>query len=161
MENTGSYKLWIIGALIVALAVIAYFVFFAGPTAEAPNNDTENADSGSVDGNNTQGRVYVDELEIAVMESFPVRVMATVRGNLSDGCTSIAGIDSSQSGSVFTINIATSRPQDAMCTQALVPFERTIELDVFALPAGTYSVTAQDKTAQFTLDVENILEDKG
>jgi inhibitor of cysteine peptidase len=160
METSNTYKYWIVALVVVALGVIGYFVFLAGRTAEAPENEL-NGSGASQDASTTQGRAYVAELDVQLLESFPVRVMATVRGNLSDGCTSISDITSSQSGSIFTINTATSRPADAMCTQALVPFQRTIELDVFALPAGTYRVVAQDKTAEFTLEMENILEDKG
>jgi inhibitor of cysteine peptidase len=46
-----------------------------------------------------------------------------------------------------------------MCTQALVPFEESIDLDVRGLPAGTYTVDVHGETATFTLDVDNVLEE--
>lgn len=47
------------------------------------------------------------------------------------------------------------RGPDAICTQALVPFETTVALDVVGLPAGTCWVIAGDQCKSFTLDVAN------
>jgi inhibitor of cysteine peptidase len=42
-----------------------------------------------------------------------------------------------------------------VCTQALVPFEETIPLDVEGLLAGEYTVNVNGVMATFTLDVDN------
>ena len=39
-----------------------------------------------------------------------------------------------------------------------VPFEDTIPLDVYDLPAGAYTVDVNGVTNTFTLDVDNVLE---
>jgi hypothetical protein len=59
--------------------------------------------------------------------------------------------------STFQIQIETTRDPELLCTQALVPFEETIELDVRGLPAGTYTVTAGDQGDRFTLSADNEL----
>lgn len=106
--------------------------------------------------NGNQQAIFVDDLTINMMESFPVQVSVTVIGNLPDGCTRI--VDSKAEmidDSTFELQIITERPEDMMCTMALVPFEETISLDVQGLPAGTYTVKGFGLENSFTLDVEN------
>lgn len=108
----------------------------------------------------TGENAIVEGLRLNLMESFPLQVSATIQGFLPDGCTSIKEITSSRAGDTIRITILTQRPAEAMCTQALVPFEETVSLDVLALPAGTYTVTASDQSATFTFDVDNVLQEE-
>ena len=103
-----------------------------------------------------QQNVYVDSFEILIMESFPVQVMVKVVGNLPDGCTSIVGSKSEMvDDSTFELSIFTERPEDMMCTMALVPFEESIRLEVEGLSAGTYIVKGFGLEEAFTLDIDN------
>lgn len=99
----------------------------------------------------------VDEISINIMESFPLQVSVTVRGSLPDGCTEIAESEAEREENTFTVRITTRRPKDAMCTQALVPFEENVSLDVYGLPAGTYQVEVYGLTDSFTFDMDNSL----
>lgn len=101
----------------------------------------------------------VEEIQVMILESFPVQVNALVRGSLPDGCTTIGEITSTQEGDTFNITILTERPEEALCTEALVPFEETVSLDVASLPAGTYTVRAYDQTETFTLQTDNVIEE--
>lgn len=120
----------------------------AGPTVEAP------VPAKVVTGENA----IIDGLQIMMLESFPVQVRAVIRGSLPDGCTTIKEINPTRDGKTFNIHIITERPAEAMCTAALAPFESAASLEVYGLPAGTYTVTAGDQTASFTLDVDNVLQ---
>lgn len=103
-----------------------------------------------------QQNVYVDSMQILILESFPVQVHVKVMGNLPDGCTSIVGSKADMvDESTFELSIFTERPEDMMCTMALVPFEETIRLDVEGLSAGTYTVKGFDLEETFTLDIDN------
>ncbi len=103
------------------------------------------------------GVALVDNVDLLLLESFPVQVNATVRGNLPDGCTTLDQIIPTRNGNTFTVSITTLRPADQVCTQALVPFEQTFALDVNGLPAGDYTVTVNTTaTATFNLAVDNI-----
>jgi inhibitor of cysteine peptidase len=102
------------------------------------------------------GQAAVESIEILILESFPVQVHVVARGNLPDGCTSIDQITEERDGETFRVTITTTRPADQMCTQALVPFEETIALDVYGLPAGTYAVDVNGATDTFTLDIDNV-----
>ncbi len=102
------------------------------------------------------GEALVEDVEIQILESFPVQVHAVVRGHLPDGCTTIETISQQRTEDVFRVTIVTARPADAACTQALVPFEETIALDVVGLEAGTYRVNVNSVTERFELAVDNV-----
>ena len=103
----------------------------------------------------TSGKARVESIEIFIMESFPVQVNVLAKGNLPDGCTKIDQINKGSDSNTLWVEITTLRPADAMCTEALVPFEENIGLDVYGLLAGTYSVDVNGVTDTFTLSVDN------
>jgi hypothetical protein len=99
---------------------------------------------------------YLDELQVTVLDSFPVPVQAAVRGHLSDGCTTIRNVKVDREGNTFVMMLDVFRDPLALCTQALVPFEEVVKLDVDHLAAGTYQVVAGDLQATFTLVADNV-----
>lgn len=103
------------------------------------------------------GKATVESIQINIMESFPVQVSVTVKGTLNDGCTSIDQITTVREGSTYRTTITTSRPVEALCTEALVPFEETFPLEVAGLKAGTYTVVVNDVRDTFNLAVDNSL----
>jgi len=66
---------------------------------------------------------------------------------------------SEQEGNSFKVKILTLREKEAMCTQALVPFETSVPLDVIGLPAGIYEVIVYDVRTEFTFTQDNIIQD--
>jgi inhibitor of cysteine peptidase len=107
----------------------------------------------------TIGQANVESVEVQMLETFPVQINLLVKGNLPDGCTELDQINVvfEEASNTFDVDITTQRPADAMCTEALVPFEETIPLDVQGLPAGTYTVDVNGITEVFTLNVDNVL----
>jgi inhibitor of cysteine peptidase len=99
----------------------------------------------------------VEEVEVLLMESFPIQVAVIARGNLPDGCTEIDDVETSfdEESKTFSVEVTTVRDADAVCTQALVPFEERVDLDVRGLPAGTYTVDVNGVRETFTFDVDN------
>ncbi len=105
-----------------------------------------------------EGIAVVESVEALILESFPVQVRALVRGDLPDGCTTLGDWHVIREGDTFKVTLLTTRPRDAMCTQALVPFETSIPLEVLGLPAGRYGVEVNGVLGQFTLAVDNDLD---
>lgn len=120
------------------------------PAASAPNDEL--ADGGVV-----EGQATVDSIDVVMVESFPVQVLVIVRGNLPDGCTQLGDPVVQVTGSTFMMTLPTTRMTDAVCTEALAPFEIPVPLDVVDLPAGSYTVDVHGVTGTFTLDVDNWL----
>lgn len=97
-----------------------------------------------------ESAAIIESISIQVRESYPVQVVAVVRGYLPDGCTYIDRFRQHRQGNQIRIQIATGR-SDGFCTQALVPFEQTIELDVPHTASGLYSVFAGNVRSDFYL----------
>jgi hypothetical protein len=100
----------------------------------------------------------VESVLINMGDTFPMDVDVIARGVLPDGCTDIDTITQAQQDNEFLITITTFRDPDAFCTEALVPFEETISLDVLNLPAGSYRVTVNGNTVSFTLSQDNVAQ---
>ena len=101
----------------------------------------------------------VDSVDALILESWPLQVNAVVTGNLPDGCTTIHRTESRREDNRFYLKIFTIREKEAFCTQALVPFEEVIPLDVYGLPAGTYTIEAYGLTTDFSFDNDNIVQE--
>lgn len=104
------------------------------------------------------GDAVVDDVQILVMESFPLQISVKAIGNLPDGCTFIdeENIEVVNTGNVFDISLKTKRPKDLVCTDALVPFEVNIPLDVYGLEKGVYTVNVNGVTDTFEFTVDNV-----
>jgi len=98
----------------------------------------------------------LEEIEIQMSNSSPPQAQVVVKGFLSDGCTKIDRIKQKRSDNDFSITITTIRPAELNCIQVIVPFEEIIPLDVLGLKAGLYTVTVNDMSDTFSLEVENL-----
>ncbi len=127
----------------------------------ATDPDTQDNKSESQDGDYIYGTAVVESTEILLLESFPVQIHVVAKGYLPDGCTEIDRVEKERDGNTFTVTITTKRPKDMMCTQAIVPYEKVVPLDVYGLKAGTYDVNVNTATDSFELSTDNIIEDAG
>ncbi|MCD6578811.1 hypothetical protein J7L48_05000 [bacterium] len=103
----------------------------------------------------TIGLAPVEEIEIVILESFPVQVQVIASGNLPDPCTEISEVLQEREENTFFVTIKTYRPP-GLCIQVLAPFEEIISLEVYGLPAGTYTVDVNGVQGTFDLEVDNI-----
>lgn len=100
---------------------------------------------------------HIEEIDIVVLESFPVQINVKIDGILGDACTRLAEIVQEQDQNAFKITVTTKRPADAVCAQVLMPFSRVVALDVAGLPAGEYMVDVNGVKGEFRLDMDNKL----
>jgi len=98
----------------------------------------------------------VNNINIMLLESFPVQVNVVARGLHSDSCTKVDKITTRQEENTFFVTITASRPTDAMCAQVITPFEEIIELDVVGSKAGVYTVDVNGVRDTFELETDNI-----
>lgn len=88
----------------------------------------------------------VESVEVNVLESFPVQVVAVVRGTL-DPCTQLRAVEQSREGNTITVHITGKRPVGIFCIQLAQPFEERITLQ------GDFS------TDQYTVIVNGVKQD--
>ncbi len=137
---------------ILAFLLVAAVMVTACGTEPTPTLPV----GGTPSGGTIHGEATVEAIDILILESFPVQINVVAQGYLLDGCTEIDEILRERTDQTFQVTITTTRPADAMCTEALVPFEETFSLDVYGLPAGTYTVDVNGITGTFELAVDNI-----
>ncbi len=102
--------------------------------------------------------VIINEIIIAIMESFPVQVSVTVSGWKSTPCVELLTPAVDRKEKLFTVVMAeTVQAPGPVCAAVTEPFETNIALDVLGLAAGTYTVNVNGVTAEFTLDTDNSL----
>lgn len=106
------------------------------------------------------GLANVESVEVLILESFPVQINLIIQGNLPNGCAEIDKVVVEQEGNNFNVAVTTIQEPDQVCTEALVPFEEIVPLDVLGLEAGTYTVTINDVETSFTLDVDNVIQEE-
>jgi hypothetical protein len=102
---------------------------------------------------------YIDSVELKVLEPFPVQVRAQVKGYISK-CVKLNDPAVERSGNVIKV---TYKPVFlTVCKEpnASVSFDQTVDLPVQGLPKGTYAVDVNGVKKEFTLDVDNGLNNK-
>lgn len=107
------------------------------------------------------GKATVEEVSILLMESFPLQVRVVAKGYLADSCTTIDKLTVNDVEAGFRVEIITARPAQELCAQITQPFEQSIPLDVYGLPAGDYTVEVNGVEAEFTFTQDNILPGGG
>lgn len=104
-----------------------------------------------------EGQVTVERVEVVMLMSFPLQVHLQVTGYVDNPCIEIDEILTERDGTAFEVLITTERDAQANCIQVIEPFEKSIPLDVYGLPAGNYSVSVNGVTTEFTFNQDNIL----
>lgn len=98
------------------------------------------------------GQASVEQLDVLILESFPVQINVVIEGHLADGCTRVGEISVSVAANRVRIVVNTERPRDAICTMALVPFRETVRLDNRQLTPGTYTVEVHGLTDELRVE---------
>jgi inhibitor of cysteine peptidase len=152
-----KYLLMLIVALVIVMSGCSCPATLESNNSSNTSQNQTAGVGGTDEGEFITGVASVDTVQVLVMESFPVQVNVEATGYLSDGCTTIGNVTTKKDGNTFFVEISTMRPRDALCTQALVPFTKSVPLDVYGLEKGVYTVDVNGKTASFELSVDNIL----
>ena len=82
----------------------------------------------------------IDQVDIILKESYPVQVDLLIQGYLPDSCSVLDLLTQETVGDRIVVSVVTTRPADAICAQALVPFDITFALDLSGLTPGPYTI---------------------
>ncbi len=97
------------------------------------------------------GNATVENLEIQILESNPVKVNVTVKGYRPDACTEFDKIVNKRENNVFYISITTIKSADATCENLPYFFEKVIPIETNGLNPGTYYVTVDGVNGSFEI----------
>ncbi len=103
------------------------------------------------------GIAAVDSIEVLILNTAPLEAQVVIRGNLPNSCTIIDTVTVGRQDSTFTVVITTTRPVESVCPDEPVPYEKIISLDVYGLPAGTYTVIVNEASGSFVFSTDNVL----
>lgn len=150
---------------LVAILFVLFTVALSGCVDNGQNNTDNQTEGSANESQNTGTEEYiygvanVENIDILTLESFPVQIHVIAEGYLPDGCTEIDQIKTEMEGNTFNVNITTKRPKEAICTQAIENFTKTVPLEVQGLSAGNYTVNVNGVNGSFELEVDNILDE--
>lgn len=104
-------------------------------------------------------RVPVERVEVIKTTGVPAQVLLQVHGAFSGGCGTLGPVNQRRVGERFQILLtdAFTAYDVALCTALIVPYVKTIPLDVYGLAAGTYAYDVNGTTGNFTLTADNVL----
>lgn len=98
----------------------------------------------------TRGPVYIDSVELLMLESWPVQVHARVRGNLPTPCHALArDLSGPDTSGRIVLDVYSATDADVVCTQVLEPFEQSISLGSFT--SGSYVLVVNGVEYPFTI----------
>lgn len=93
----------------------------------------------------------VNQVDVIVFETDPIQISVDVRGNLSDGCTTLGDTEQAIEGNTITITLFVESPGGVFCTQMLAPYVTSIPIDATTLFPGEYTVVVNGVSSMFTL----------
>lgn len=107
------------------------------------------------------GKAPIEQVELIVIDSFPVQVFLKVQGAFPGNCGNLGQINQRLIDHRFEVAVHTEFPDLPLgtyaCTQNMEYFEKNIPLSVYDLSAGSYeySINGGDYAGTFTLTEDN------
>ncbi len=159
MKTNNNTLVGIFVLLTIIIVTIATFSLGCAEPPAVPDNKTDTGDQ--TNDEYVYNDAVVEDTEILILESFPIQVHVLATGYLPDGCTQIheKSVLFDKEEKIFAVDMTTLRPADTMCTEAIVPYEETIVLDVYGLEKGTYIVDVNGVRNEFELQIDNIISE--
>jgi len=87
----------------------------------------------------SEGPVYINQMELQIMESDPIQVAVYLEGELPTPCHQLQWrVGEPSSDGQIELEVYSTAPADVACIQVLEPFEQSIALGSFE--GGRYTV---------------------
>lgn len=96
-----------------------------------------------------RGAVFVDFVDLLVMESYPLQFTLVIAGNLPTPCNQLrVNINPPDEENKIIVDVYSLSAPDVMCAEVLQPFSQNIPLGSF--PSGHYTIWINgEKVAEF------------
>lgn len=91
------------------------------------------------EGSMSRGEVFIDEMQILTMESFPPQFLLQIRGSLPTPCHHLrADVSEPDAQNRIQVEVYSLVDPDTACIQVLEPFQQGINLGSY--PQGSYTI---------------------
>ena len=126
--------------ILVRLLVILFLLFFGTMSVvRMPENGFAGGSPGQGGGASNRSLTVIEQVETAILESYPYQINLTVTGYQPDGCELPVLVEQSRAGNTVYVEIYRELPPDVFCTMQLVPYQETIKLEG-GFESGTYQI---------------------
>jgi len=102
--------------------------------------------------NSGTGSMKITEFDINVSGNPPTSLTANLEIEFPDTCYELQGINQSQSGNIFYINVNSYRRRDIMCEFEDQTLLKTVTFNIGGISPGTYAVSAHGKRRTFSVE---------
>jgi hypothetical protein len=112
---------------------------------------TESSVEATPDGEGECGEATVTDVQVLLMESWPVQVGLVIKGTLPDACIEVVGVQEQRDGNTITLTVQTRRLEDARCAQVVTDFEHRYRLEG-GFYSGDYTLDVNGYVVEFHID---------
>lgn len=133
-------------SIFIWLLTTFFLTFFMGTSTTVPS---EPFPPQSTEGT-FRSPSTITNVDVIVMESFPMQVSLHITGEQPDGCDFPVIVEQVREGNTVTVSVYREVPLTVMCPMMLVPYDDTIRLDGTFEP-GDYVFQVNDFVVQQTL----------
>jgi inhibitor of cysteine peptidase len=135
---------------LIRLLMAVFSLFFFGIEGSPPQRPGEPPTLPGSDSAPVQSFLNVRNVEVIVLESFPMQVQLHITGEWPTGCDYPASVDQQIEANTAVVKIYQEIPSDIMCPMILRPYDDTITLDG-NFEAGNYVFQVNDYVVTQTL----------
>jgi hypothetical protein len=137
--------------LVTALVVLAAGLGIAwAAMSDEPAGGDQTTTTLPAEPGTAHGPVYLDSVEVLLLESYPVQVRALVKGSLPTPCHSLDWeVSGPDDAGRITLDLYSTAEDGAVCVQVLEPFEESIDVGSFA--SGSYVLVVGGVEYPFTI----------
>ncbi len=93
----------------------------------------------------------IESVQAELIPAQPPQARVTLHGLLHDGATRVHEVQQQPLADGFVLSVVTARPKNAVATLALIPFERTVLLDLGGMPKGPCKIVANGVATTITV----------
>ena len=91
----------------------------------------------------------IQNVTVAILESFPPQVNLLIEGYLTDGCTTLHETAERRDGNTIHVQITTKRPKDFFCAAVVTEIQPVVALGFF--DPGMYKVIVNGVEVEFEI----------
>ena len=93
----------------------------------------------------------VESVTATVDPANPSGATVQIKGLLHDGATRVHEVQQQRLADGFVLTVITARPRRAVASLALIPFERSVTLDLTGMPKGPCRIVANGVAAEISV----------
>ena len=88
----------------------------------------------------------IESVQAAISPTRPTEASVVIHGLLHDGATRVHDVQQQRLEDGIVLTVITARSRNAVATLALIPFERTITVNLQGMPKGPCKIVANGVT---------------